>query len=392
MAIEQLRSYRQLALARLRELVFALPQEAHGIDYWLDQTIRNMSGLPERSDASLPYRGLYGKQQSIEDCSDYWDQVCDCHPNSADGLEWCEYRDVACDRLEELLGPLTNLHKVDRELDHFIRRLSDLPPRSAKIAPYAGLFTLRSPNAQPDELRFEQHIEQQFEQQLLPQSARLVSSVACPAHHNTQNLWLYTISTIAGQLSLQTESLVTVEQLVQIAGTAQMQPRIHVLASGINATLITFNINTPLRMAHFLAQIMDESCGFRYLREQWGPTAWQETYEPPSKLARKLGNTEVGDGQRFMGRGLLPILGREAYLQFSKAMHLGNTLVERPELLESAPLVALAAGWYWHNQQLNEVADRDDLLEVTRRINPNLPHLQQRERYLKRAKLVLKRY
>lgn len=62
------------------------------------------------------------------------------------------------------------------------------------------------------------------------------------------------------------------------------------------------DINTPLRIAAFLAQMGHESGEFRYMEELWGPTEQQKKYDPPSALAAKLGNVYPGDGFAYKGR------------------------------------------------------------------------------------------
>ncbi|NET38953.1 MAG: glycoside hydrolase family 19 protein [Cyanothece sp. SIO1E1] len=180
--------------------------------------------------------------------------------------------------------------------------------------------------------------------------------------------------------------LITAEQLLQIAGSRRYRTRITSMVPGVNATFARYEINTPLRMAHFLAQVMHESGGFRYLREIWGPTATQRRYEG----RRDLGNTQTGDGERFLGRGLIQLTGRNNYKQFSDALGMDFTTNGNWEKVEMAPYAVLVAGWYWNSRNLNRYADRDDLRQVTRRVNGGFNGLADRERYLRRAKLVLR--
>jgi putative chitinase len=60
----------------------------------------------------------------------------------------------------------------------------------------------------------------------------------------------------------------------------------------INRVLETYEIDTPLRASAFLAQIAHESAELRFMEELWGPTAQQKKYEPPSDVAKSLGNTQ----------------------------------------------------------------------------------------------------
>lgn len=131
----------------------------------------------------------------------------------------------------------------------------------------------------------------------------------------------------------------------------------------INLTLARYEITTRLRIAAFLAQVGHESGGLRYAREIWGPTAAQVRYEG----RRGLGNTQPGDGHRYLGRGLIQITGRANYADVSHA--LGIDAVDNPEVLESPLYAALSAGWYWHTRMLNPLADTGDMAAITRRIN-----------------------
>ena len=158
-------------------------------------------------------------------------------------------------------------------------------------------------------------------------------------------------------------------------------------SGGIQAAAAKFGINTPLRQAHFLAQIAHESGKFRYVREIWGPTAQQLKYEPPSQLASRLGNTEAGDGKKFMGRGFIQVTGRFNYKQASMALFGNESLLDKPQLLELDP--ALSAGWYWASRKINKAADADDVLAVTKLINGGTNGLAERKAYLVIAKREL---
>lgn len=131
----------------------------------------------------------------------------------------------------------------------------------------------------------------------------------------------------------------------------------------IAATARRYGIDTPARLAAFLAQVGHESGSFRYVRELWGTTAAQARYEGRADL----GNTEPGDGSRYRGRGLIQITGRANYTALATAI--GIDCVTQPELLETPRFAALSAGWYWHTHGLNALADAGDFERITRRIN-----------------------
>lgn len=122
-------------------------------------------------------------------------------------------------------------------------------------------------------------------------------------------------------------------------------------ATALNAAATRYQINTPLRLSHWLAQILHESGGLYYTREIWGPTAAQLTYE--GRLS--LGNTQRGDGERYMGRGPIQVTGRANYR--SAGQRLGYDLEGNPKLAEQPEVGALIAGDYWNSRGLNSRAD-----------------------------------
>ncbi len=130
----KLRLYRQLALDRLEQLLIQLPEEPHEADYFVDRYIRILSSLPSRPDNCPPYEGLYGSGSTLD-----------------------QYRDVATDRLQELVERLPKLEQVDEEIDNYIRILSDLPERPEGVEPYVRLFVIRPPKPDPENLITVEH-------------------------------------------------------------------------------------------------------------------------------------------------------------------------------------------------------------------------------------------
>jgi putative chitinase len=146
-------------------------------------------------------------------------------------------------------------------------------------------------------------------------------------------------------------------------------------------------INTPRRAAAFLAQIAHESAELRFMQELWGPTAQQKKYEPPSDLAKDLGNTQPGDGFRYRGRGPIQITGRANYKKYGEL--LGVDLVDNPDLAARPEYAFQIAGLFWSLRGLNQLADAEDFSTITRRINGGLTGLAERERYYEVAKKAL---
>lgn len=151
-------------------------------------------------------------------------------------------------------------------------------------------------------------------------------------------------------------------------------------AKPLEDACIRFGIVTPLQKSHFLAQVAHESDGFRTATEYASGRAYEGRAD--------LGNTEPGDGVRFKGRGLIQLTGRANYRDFSVAMYGDDRCVRHPARVATLPDAALAAGWYWQAKGLNVHAGRDDLEAVTRRINGGLNGLEDRRRWLVRAKLA----
>lgn len=134
-----------------------------------------------------------------------------------------------------------------------------------------------------------------------------------------------------------------------------------------------YGIDAPARLAAFLAQLGHESGGFRYVREVWGPTPAQATYEG----RKNLGNTEPGDGAKFKGHGLIQITGRynHAAVRDRLRERFGALVPDfegNPEMLEQPRWAVLSACDYWDSRRLNLLADNGDFEMITRRVNGGL--------------------
>lgn len=134
-----------------------------------------------------------------------------------------------------------------------------------------------------------------------------------------------------------------------------------------------YEINTPKRIAAFLAQIGHESGGMKYTTEIWGPTDAQKRYEGRADL----GNTQKGDGAKYKGHGLIQTTGRANHARARDRLrsNLGPDVPdfeEHPEMLATHEWAALSAADYWADKGLNSLADADDFERITRRINGGL--------------------
>lgn len=173
----------------------------------------------------------------------------------------------------------------------------------------------------------------------------------------------------------------TAEVLAQIMPYAKAKAAVY--APLLDAAMREFDINTPARQASFLSQVGHESGQLRYVRELWGPTPAQRAYEG----REDLGNTQPGDGVRYLGRGLIQITGRANYTDAMMALDVD--IVEHPELLETPVLACRSAAWFWKSHGLNELADAGDQVKVTRRINGGTNGLADRLALFEVAKKVL---
>ena len=155
----------------------------------------------------------------------------------------------------------------------------------------------------------------------------------------------------------------------------------------LNKAMSEYDINTSLRASAFLAQIAHESLELKFMEEIWGPTSAQKNYEPPSDLATRLGNTEAGDGFKYRGRGPIQLTGRANYQKYGD--QLGVDLAGNPELAATPQYAFLTAVLFWQTHGLNELADNQDFITITKRINGGLNGLADRQRYYEIAKRVL---
>lgn len=197
----------------------------------------------------------------------------------------------------------------------------------------------------------------------------------------------------------------TVRQLTSLGVTAARAER---SLPDLNRLLPEHGIDPPLRVAHFLAQVLHESGRFaiveenlRYsakrLREvfpKYFTAAQTERYAGrPEAIANRVyggrmgnGPEASGDGYRYRGRGLIQLTGRDNYRQF--ATWVGDDVVANPDLVATRYAVHSAV-FYWTRRDLNAAADADDVRAVTRLVNGGLNGLAERIELLARVRRVL---
>lgn len=200
-----------------------------------------------------------------------------------------------------------------------------------------------------------------------------------------------------------------------LAHLFKLWPRAHAdllqgVANASAVVLCKYEINSPLRVAHFMAQCSHESSGGTRLIENLNYTTperlmqvWPKRFpnavtarpylRNPEMLARVVYNGRNGnrsgtsDGYVYRGRGIIQLTGRGTYEHIGKIA--GLALVEHPEMTSDNEHCLSVAGAFWASKPLNEAADEDDVREVTRLINGGFNGLNDRIRWLKLWKIEL---
>lgn len=143
-------------------------------------------------------------------------------------------------------------------------------------------------------------------------------------------------------------------------------------------------IDTPLRLCHFMAQLAHESAHFGVTREFASGAAYEGRSD--------LGNTQPGDGRKYRGRGLIQTTGRANYREarddIRRIVPEAPDFEAEPVTLEEFPWALLSGVSYWRRRNINRHADRDDVIAVTRAINGGLNGLDDRKRYVQKAKAI----
>lgn len=204
--------------------------------------------------------------------------------------------------------------------------------------------------------------------------------------------------------------LLTVDQLYNINNKLN-KAECEYYINALNRVLPLYNINTPLRLAHFLAQVLHESGHLKYKSENLNYSAQAllkvfpkyfktiidaNAYaRQPVKIANRVyanrmgnGNEASGEGWKYRGRGLLQITGRSNYEQCGK--YINSDLIHYPDSILGDPdLNVKVACWYWTTRNLNQFADSNDIVTITKKINGGLNGLEDRTKVLQKAKLIL---
>jgi putative chitinase len=200
------------------------------------------------------------------------------------------------------------------------------------------------------------------------------------------------------------------EQLAEMIGK---NPYIDNWYEAIHQILPVYDINTPQRVSAFVAQCAHESAGFKFLKENlnykaaslrkvfpkyfpddatandYASRANKQEAIANKVYANRMGNGDEasGDGFRYLGRGLIQLTGKNNYTLF--AASIDTPVEEIPEYLQTFEGAVQSACWFWDQNNLNQWADKGDILTLTKRINGGTIGLEDRIKHYKHALHVL---
>ena len=199
----------------------------------------------------------------------------------------------------------------------------------------------------------------------------------------------------------------TKEQLKQLL---PKNPYIEQWHHALSQLLPDYEINTPQRIAAFIAQCAHESGGFLFLSENlnykaesllkvfpkyFKDMATAKAYEKkPEKIANKIyadrmgnGNEASGDGYKYRGRGLIQLTGKTNYTWFAASLEISAE--EAAEYMQTFEGAAQSACWFWETNNLNQWADKGDIEKMTKIINGGTIGLEDRKKHYAHALHVL---
>ncbi len=195
-------------------------------------------------------------------------------------------------------------------------------------------------------------------------------------------------------------------ELDQLREIIPKNPYLQYWYNALEQLLPQYQIDTPQRLAAFLAQCAHESGNFVFIKEnlnykwqslrkvfpKYFPTdALAQQYEKqPERIANKIyanrmgnGPEESGDGYKFCGRGLIQVTGRDNYSWFAASLDISPE--EASEYMETFEGAAQSACWFWETNNLNQWADRGDIVTLTKRINGGTIGLEDRQKHYNHA-------
>jgi putative chitinase len=187
-------------------------------------------------------------------------------------------------------------------------------------------------------------------------------------------------------------------------------PHAELWYNAICQILPDYEIDTPQRLAAFLAQTAHESGGYRAIKENLNYRAVTlrkvfPKYFPTDELAAQYANKpemiankvygnrmgngpeESGDGFRYCGRGLIQLTGKDNYTRYAQSLEI--SVEEAQEHLTTFEGCVQSAAWFWESNNLNQWADKGDILTLTKRINGGTIGLEDRIKHYNHAVHVL---
>jgi putative chitinase len=199
--------------------------------------------------------------------------------------------------------------------------------------------------------------------------------------------------------------MITVEQFTEMF-PKNKNPQAWTTA--LNEVLPTYKIDTPERIASFLAQCGHESAGFTVLQEnlnysadglnkifkKYFPTldSAQPYARKPEMIANRVyggrmgnGDEASGEGYRYRGRGPIQLTGKDNYAACSDFLFQDDTLLQNPDMLLDPEYALHSACWFWWKNDLNNYADSADLVTMTKRINGGTIGLEDRIKHYNHA-------
>jgi putative chitinase len=180
--------------------------------------------------------------------------------------------------------------------------------------------------------------------------------------------------------------------------------------NALSQCLPDYDINTPKRVAAFIAQCQHESGNFKFLKENLNYKAeslmrvWPR-YFPTMDVASRYahnqekianrayanrmgnGSEESGDGWKFCGRGLIQLTGRNNYQNFADSIE--TDIEDIPHYLATFEGAVQSACWFWESNNLNSLADAGDIMTMTKKINGGLLGLEDRQKHYNEALRIM---
>jgi putative chitinase len=201
--------------------------------------------------------------------------------------------------------------------------------------------------------------------------------------------------------------ILTQEQLAQLIPNNDYVEHWH---DAMEKCLPDYDIDTPRRVAAFVAQCAHESGGFRFLKENLNYRAeslvrvWPKYFKnldiadqyahnqeaiANRAYANRMGNgpESSGDGYRFCGRGLIQLTGRSNYQAFADSIE--TDISDIPAYLATFEGAVQSACWFWETNNLNKWADLGDIVTLTKKINGGILGLEERQKHYEHALQVL---